>query len=139
MRAKSACPARILVVDDEPGIREAIRMMLVYAGHEVASASSAPEALAIMEKRRFDLVLTDFWMPDMKGDEFAAIIKERDPNQPVVMVTAYAEMLPTSGDSGRRNIDRLLPKPFTLEELCQTVAELVVRESPGVVTLAEDI
>jgi len=82
---------RILVVDDEPFVCDAVKMMLNFDGHVVQTASNAKEALAMFEEGKFDLVITDFAMPIMKGDELAAAIKARCPNQPVVMITAYAE------------------------------------------------
>src|SRR5204862_3347653 len=84
---------RILVVDDEPLVCDAVKMMLAFDGHDVSTANSAKEALAIYDKEKFDLVITDFAMPVMKGDALALAIRERNPNQKVLMITAYAEML----------------------------------------------
>ena len=89
---------RILVVDDEPLVCDAVRMMLDFDGHQVKTAASGKEALAMFQEGQFDLVITDFEMPGMKGDELAAAIKAQAPNQPVVMITAYAEMLQASGN-----------------------------------------
>src|SRR5439155_5499351 len=78
---------RILVVDDEPFVCDAVKMMLTFDGHVVETASNGRDALAIFEVGKFDLVITDFAMPNMKGDELAATIKARSPKQPVVMIT----------------------------------------------------
>src|SRR5580765_7865036 len=88
---------KILVVDDEPFVCDAVKMMLAFDGHDVQTANSGKEALEIFDKGKFDLVITDFSMPAMKGDELAIAIKSRIPKQPVVMITAYAEMLQSSG------------------------------------------
>src|ERR1700745_1456600 len=88
---------RILVVDDEPFVCDAVKMMLNFDGHVVETASNGKEALALFEKGKFDLVITDFAIVSMKADELAAAIKARAPNQPVVMITAYAEMLQPAG------------------------------------------
>src|ERR1051325_10635101 len=90
---------KILVVDDEPFVCEAVKMMLAFDGHDVKTANSGKDALTMLEKEKFDLVITDFAMPVMKGDELAAAIKSKIPSQPVVMITAYAEMLQSSGGS----------------------------------------
>src|ERR1044071_7480190 len=82
-------PRRILVVDDEPFVCDAVKMMLDFDGHVVDTAGSAKDALAMFEKDKFDLVITDFAMPEMKGDELAAAIKAKSPGQPGVMITAY--------------------------------------------------
>ena len=71
----------ILVVDDEPLVCDAVKMMLNFDGHVVQTAASGQEALAILEKQGFDLVITDFEMPNMKGDELAAAIKARAPKR----------------------------------------------------------
>src|SRR5438445_5843142 len=87
---------RILVVDDEPFVCDAVKMMLNFDGHVVETASNGKDALAMFEEGKFDLVMTDWKMPGMKGDELAAAIKARAPNQPVVMITAHAESLQSS-------------------------------------------
>jgi CheY-like chemotaxis protein len=115
---------RILVVDDEPFVCEAVKMMLAFDGHEVKTANSGKEALLVLEKDKFDLVITDFAMPAMKGDELAAAIKARLPKQPVVMITAYAEMLQSSGDP-LPGVDFLISKPFLLENLREAIAKVL--------------
>src|SRR6266576_671357 len=97
MSAPASPQRRILVVDDEPFVCDAVKMMLAFDGHDVLTANNGKEALALFEKGKFDLVITDFAMPGMKGDELAVAIKARSPGQPVVMITAYAEMLQSSG------------------------------------------
>ena len=113
----------ILVVDDEPLVCDAVKMMLNFDGHEVQTAGNGKEALALFEGGKFDLVITDFEMPNMKGDELAAAIKARTPNQPVVMITAYAEMLQT-GQNPLTGVDCIITKPFLLENLREAIAKL---------------
>jgi CheY-like chemotaxis protein len=114
---------RILVVDDEPLVCDAVKMMLDFDGHVVETAGSAKDALARLEKGRFDVVITDFEMPAMKGDELAAVIKVRDPKQPVIMITAYAEMLQAAGNP-LTGIDFIMSKPFLLENLREAIAKV---------------
>jgi CheY-like chemotaxis protein len=117
---------RILVVDDEPFVCDAVKMMLAFDGHEVHTAANGAEALAIYNQQPFDLVITDFEMPKMKGSELAIAIKDRNPKQPVVMITAYAEMLESSG-TPLKGVDFVLGKPFYLEDLRRAIA----RTLPG--------
>jgi CheY-like chemotaxis protein len=119
---------RILVVDDEPFVCDAVKMMLAFDGHDVVTANDAKEALAVFDKNKFDLVITDFAMPGMKGDELAAAIKARSPRQPVVMITAYAEMLQSSGKK-LPGVDFLVSKPFLLEHLREAIS--TVLPEPG--------
>jgi two-component system, NtrC family, response regulator AtoC len=115
---------RILVVDDEPFVGEAIKMMLAFDGHEVRIATSGKEALAVLETDTFDLVITDFAMPAMKGDALAAAIKVLLPKQPIVMITAYAEMLQSSGHP-LPGVDVLIGKPFLLENLREGITKVL--------------
>ena len=116
-------PRRILVVDDEPLVCDAVKMMLEFDGHLVKTAGNGKEALAMFDAGHFDLVITDFEMPAMKGDELAAAIKARAPKQPVVMITAYAEMLQASGNP-LTGVDLIISKPFLLENLREAIAKV---------------
>jgi two-component system response regulator RegX3 len=116
---------RILVVDDEPSVCKAIQMMLKYYGHEAQTAGDGATALARFEAEQFDLIITDYLMPEMKGDELATHIKRRRPAQRIIMVTAFAEDFlvhgkPTGG------VDLVLTKPFSLENLRDAIARVMV-------------
>ena len=115
-----ASKLRILVVDDEPSIGNTVKMLLKIDGHEVESTQSGKEALAIFEQGRFDLVFTDFAMPGMKGDQLAAAIKTRAPEQPIVMITAHAGALPATV-----NVDHILGKPFRLQQLRDAITKVL--------------
>ena len=118
---------RILVVDDEPFVCDAVKLLLSFDGHAVETACDAKSALALFEPDKFDLVITDFSMPDMKGDELAEAIKARAPKQPIVMITAYAEMLQSSGNP-LKGIDFVISKPFLLENLREAIAKTTPAE-----------
>jgi len=115
---------RILVVDDEPFVCDAVKLMLTYDGHQVETAASAREALARFAPGKFDLVITDYSMPAMKGDELAANLKALAPGQPVVLITAYAEMLKSEAQP-LKDVDFLVSKPFLLENLREAIAKAV--------------
>lgn len=114
---------RILVVDDEPFVCDAVRMMLAFDGHQVETANNGEEALKRFDEGGFDLVFTDFLMPNMKGDQLAAAIKARNPQQPVVLITAHAEMLRASGNP-LKGVDFVISKPFLLENLREAIAKV---------------
>jgi CheY-like chemotaxis protein len=128
MTAPAFPPRRILVVDDEPFVCDAVKMMLTFDGHLVETASNGKDALAKFDKEKFDLVITDFAMPNMKGDELAAAIKARVPGQPVVMITAYAEMLQASGNP-LTGVDFVISKPFLLENLREAIAKVTPQQA----------
>jgi CheY-like chemotaxis protein len=114
-------PKRLLVVDDEPGVCDAVKLLLEFDGHHVETARSAKEALALFEVRKFDVVITDLMMPQMNGDELAKRIKALDPRQPVVMITARMELLESKPAAG---IDCLVSKPFLLAQLREALAKV---------------
>ena len=111
---------RILVCDDEPIVRDSLKMLLSALGHVVAVAQSAPEALEKYDLHDFDIIMTDFLMPGMKGDEFARAIKALDQSKPVIMVSG--SLL----DGPPVSVDVLLRKPFTLDEIQQAIARVAM-------------
>ena len=120
-----------LVVDDETVVSDTIKMLLVHDGHEAQCVETGAAALARMEQHRFDVVMTDFHMPGMKGDQLVARIKELYPGQPVIMITAFAEeyKLKAFGQPSRK-ADALLLKPFSLAELREAVNLVFPRKNP---------
>jgi len=116
MNARACQQRHILVVDDEPLVRQTVQMLLKEDGYVVDEAESGAAALALFEPGKFDLIFTDYFMPEMKGDALAAAIKKLSPGQPVVMLTAFPEKLQTS-DCPLGGIDSFICKPFELETL----------------------
>src|ERR1035437_10511227 len=112
---------RILLVDDQQSVREAISLLLSLDEHKVIQASNGAEALDLFRRDQFDLVITDFEMPKMKGNELATRIKQLSPAQPILMITAYAERL----DDSNNPVDAILNKPFQLADLRQAMARLL--------------
>ena len=122
MPANTKKKRRVLVVDDEPLVCDAVRMLLVIDGYEVETAADGNQALAKLDAATFDLIILDFEMPGMKGDQLAAAVKQRLPNQPIIMLTAHGEMLRASGRP-LAGIDLLVDKPFRLEVLRDGMAQ----------------
>ena len=112
---------RILLVDDQKSVREAINFLLRLDHHTVIEAENGVVALEMFMRGHFDLVITDFEMPNMKGNELAARIKQASPTQPILMITAYAERLRESDNP----VDVILDKPFQLQDLRQAMVELL--------------
>ena len=115
---------RILVVDDEPSVRNTIRMVLNYHGYTVEIAGDGEAALSLLQQEPFHLVVTDYFMPGMKGYQLASQIKRQFPSLPVIMVTAYPdEVLPGGKLPG--HLDHLILKPFPVSELVEAVSKLL--------------
>lgn len=111
---------RVLVVDDEPQVRNMIRSALERQGFDVEVAVSGRQALELLEVNSFDLVLTDIVMPDVNGIALLERFHTRRPDVPVVMVTAVHD-IGVAIDSMRRGAYDYLLKPFEHEHLMSTV------------------
>ncbi|MBZ0267717.1 sigma-54 dependent transcriptional regulator [bacterium] len=83
---------RILIVDDEAGLRKVLQILLTKEGYDVSAASAGMEALELLDRESFDAVITDIKMPGMSGIELLANIRARDPGLPVIIMTAYASL-----------------------------------------------
>jgi DNA-binding NtrC family response regulator len=117
--------ATVLVVEDEPHVRELVRLVLAQGGYEVVAASDAEEALALYraDPARIDLVLSDVLMPGLSGAELAAQLRAISPEIPVILMSGF------TGD--RIDPDSLPPdievleKPFKLDRLLAAVGAAV--------------
>jgi len=90
--------------------------MLAFDGHIVEVANGSEEALALFQKGRYDVIVTDYAMPLMRGDTLALAIKAQDPAQRVMMMSTHGEIW-MPGEGGISGIDYALGKPFLIEEL----------------------
>ena len=112
---------RVLLADDEESVRESLGMLLRLDSHEVVSVGDAEEALDRFRQWPFDLIITDYAMPGMTGSELAVQIKRTAPQQRILMITAYPNIMP-----GPHNpVDAVLTKPFSINDLRSTVASLL--------------
>jgi len=118
--ARSRRPARILVVDDESPVRSMIGATLQRQGYEVQQAVSGTQAIEMLGKGLFDLVLTDIVMEDGNGIALLERIRVDQPHLPVVMVSAIHD-ISVAIDSMRRSAYDYLLKPFEREHLVATV------------------
>jgi len=113
----------MLIVDDQRMVSDALKMILAFDGYEVQTAESGREALAIFETGKFDLIFTDFEMPEMNGHELASIIKARDSDQPIIMITAYADMVTEYMPVPQVNL--VIGKPWSIEELRSAIRRVL--------------
>ena len=105
---------RILVVDDDPGVRRFIVECLQMLGHEVSEAASGQDGLALLETASPDLLIVDFAMPGMNGVEMVQAVRRRWPDLAIILATGYANM-----DTVEEVLDlgQVLKKPFRIDDL----------------------
>jgi two-component system nitrogen regulation response regulator NtrX len=114
--------ARILVVDDESAIRDALRMILEYDGHEVVLAGSGQEGLALAERESPDIVFLDIKMPGMDGLDVLTKLRAANESLPVVMVSAHGTAA-TALEAGRLGAFRFIEKPLSKDAVLDAVRE----------------
>jgi CheY-like chemotaxis protein len=121
---------QILVVDDEPMFRQSMKMLLEHDGHKVFAVDSGEAALEKLAKRKFDLIITDFSMPGMHGDQLVCRIRKIKATQPIILVTAFVEEYRVFGEASGR-VDALLLKPFSVKELHEAIEQALNAGNTG--------
>jgi two-component system, OmpR family, response regulator len=124
--AENTPEARLLVVDDEPSIRELLTASLRFAGFEVVPAADGAQALKLAEQHRPDLVVLDVMLPDMDGFTVTRKLRERGSQMPVLFLTARDE---TSDKVQGLTVggDDYVTKPFSLEEVVARIRAVLRR------------
>jgi DNA-binding NtrC family response regulator len=118
--------ARVLVVDDNARARQSMTDVLRAAGHDVTSSASAAEALRLLDRGEFDVILTDLQMPGMNGLEFIRALAKRGCDSQIVMVTAFASVS-SAVEAMRHGAFDYIEKPFDAEQLEQLVARALAQ------------
>ncbi len=115
---------RVLVVDDEESMREGCRKLLSLEGFEVDTARDGKEALGKIEGNVYDVVITDWKMPQMGGIDLLRKLLEKDPRTRLIMISGFAT-LETAVEAMRIGAADYLAKPFTDEQLCGAVKKAI--------------
>ena len=118
---------RILIVDDEDGMRRLLSRVLTREGYETSAVGSGAEALRLVASERFDLVVTDIKMPEMDGLQLLAELKEYEPSLPIIVITAYGT-IENAVQALRSGAYDYIAKPFENDEIKLTVAKAFERE-----------
>ncbi|WP_449106355.1 sigma-54-dependent transcriptional regulator [Pseudomonas mohnii] len=121
---------KVLIVDDEPDIRELLEITLGRMKLDTYSARNVGEALGLLKRERFDLCLTDMRLPDGTGLELVQHIQRRYPQVPVAMITAYGNV-ETAINALKAGAFDFLSKPVDLGRLRELVASALLLAAPG--------
>jgi two-component system, NtrC family, nitrogen regulation response regulator NtrX len=116
--------ARILLIDDDAGIRDSMRMPLEYEGYEYSAAASAEEGIAAVQRESPDIVFLDIKMPGMDGLEALTKLKALDEALPVVMISAHGSAS-VGAEATRRGAVDFIEKPFGAERLLVTIRNVL--------------
>jgi DNA-binding response OmpR family regulator len=123
-------PSRILIVDDDETVRSLLRATLPEGGYDVLEASDGDQALELIALEPPDLVLLDWHLPGRAGSQVLDEIKSRDPDLPVVVLTAQHQP-PHRALAEALGVDVFLTKPFSPMELLDTVERLLAKDAPN--------
>jgi len=116
--------SRLLIVDDDQGMRENLAELFGSLGYEVRTAANTPEALGILEEQDVDLLLTDYKMPGPTGVELIEAARKRRPGLRAVLMTAFGDSF-TEIESIRRGAVGYLNKPFEADEVVVFVERIL--------------
>jgi signal transduction histidine kinase len=119
--------ANILVIDNEPSVRDLLARLLKLHGHNVVTAESGAEGIATFKSGKFDLVFTDLGMPEMSGWEVAREIKTLDPRARVGLITGWPIDL-TPAELRARGVDQVVEKPFDLPTLFSLIEDALTSQ-----------
>jgi DNA-binding NtrC family response regulator len=117
---------KILVVDDEPDIRESLEFLLSNENYRVDLAANATEDLRRLEMSSYDLVLLDLMMPDKSGMQVLEEVRVRDRETPIFMITAYGSV-EVAVDALKRGANDYFPKPWDNEKLLIEIDHMIAK------------
>jgi CheY-like chemotaxis protein len=116
--------SRVLVVDDERNVLLTYRMLLEQEGYDATASLTAKEAIRLLEKEKFDILLCDLSLEEKRtGFEVINAARERNAGVPAVLLTGYAS--PEAAEYAKENDVAVLYKPIEIEEFLKTIATLL--------------
>ena len=115
--------ARILLIEDDPGVRTTVERLLSSAGHKVILAADGREGVRLFRANPADLVITDLVMPNQDGIETIAALKREFPNVPIIAISGMTAKQGTLSAARHLGAVAVLEKPFTNEDLVKVVRE----------------
>ncbi|MBA3247610.1 MAG: sigma-54-dependent Fis family transcriptional regulator, partial [Pyrinomonadaceae bacterium] len=120
--------SKILIADDEQGIRQVLSLIFKREGHNVRAVENGRKALELLREEAADLIVSDVRMPDMGGIELLRAARELSPEVAVVMMTAFATV-ETAREAFKLGADDFIQKPFDVDELKVLVAKVLEKQA----------
>lgn len=122
-------PARLLLVDDDPGLLKLLGMRLVSEGYSVLTAESGPEALRMLSRDKVDLVVSDLRMDEMDGLQLFSEIQKVQPGMPVIILTAHGS-IPDAVAATQQGVFSFLTKPVDKDALYKAIDYALEQSAP---------
>ena len=123
--------ARLLLVDDDPGLLKLLGMRLISEGYQVDTAESGQQGLRVLAKERIDLVISDLRMDEMDGLQLFSEIQKVQPGMPVIILTAHGS-IPDAVAATQQGVFSFLTKPVDKDALYKAIDEALERTAPAV-------
>ena len=123
-------PARLLLVDDDPGLLKLLGMRLVSEGYSVVTAESGPEALRVLGREKVELGISDLRMDEMDGLQLFSEIQKGHPGMPVIILTAHGS-IPDAVAATQQGVFSFLTKPVDKDALYKAIDEALEQRSPA--------
>lgn len=123
--------ARLLLVDDDPGLLKLLGMRLTSEGYQVDTAESGQQGLRVLAKERIDLVISDLRMDEMDGLQLFSEIQKVQPGMPVIILTAHGS-IPDAVAATQQGVFSFLTKPVDKDALYKAIDEALARTAPAV-------
>ena len=123
-------PARLLLVDDDPGLLKLLGMRLVSEGYSVVTAESGQEGLKVLSREKIDLVISDLRMDEMDGLQLFAEIQKQQPGMPVIILTAHGS-IPDAVAATQQGVFSFLTKPVDKDALYKAIDSALEHAAPS--------
>ena len=127
MSARTAKMAKILIAENELALREFIARGLAQRGYEVAMAQDGSDAVDLLKKQKFDLLLTDIDMPIMDGIALALLVGKEYPKTRIVIMSGHEHQLERAQGLSDL-VFKVVSKPFTIAAICTVVEEVLTKK-----------
>lgn len=111
--------SNILVIEDDEEIQETLQVVLELDGAQVKTASNGQEAIELLKKEKFELIITDIIMPIMTGYDVIRFVKENRLNVPIIVISQHD----IAGKLNTNDIFELMAKPFRIGDILMTVEQ----------------
>lgn len=121
---------KVALIEDDQWIQNGLRMFFQYNGCHLDGFENATLAIEAMAKEKFDIIISDYWLPDLDGLTLIARLKEHQPDALYLLITAY----PTTGlqeEAARMGIHDFLPKPLTVPRIERSLELLLEKSTHG--------